>query len=144
MSTEHREKVQIIQDGDFEQRRRVVEHSPSGRNVFISRLNQFIWLIAGVITALLGFRFVLIMANANPSNPFANLVYNLTSWLVYPFQGLLANPTTSSGGSVFEITTLLAMVVYLMAAGLLTALIRIVFAERNGIRKVSTVERDRT
>lgn len=140
MSTEHREKVQIISDGDFEQRRRVVEHSPSGRNVFLSRLNQFIWLVAAVIVALIGFRFALMLANANPSQGFANFVYVLTGPLVYPFQGILANPTTNTG-SVIEVTSLLAMVVYLMATGLLTALIRILFAEKAGIRKVSTVEK---
>lgn len=141
MATEHRERVQIVQDGDYEQRRRVVEHSPSGRNVFISRLNQFIWLLAAAIIALIGIRFSLILANANPSNPFANLVYNLTAWLLYPFQGLLANPTTNTG-AVIEVTSLLAMVVYLMATGLLTALIRILFAEKAGVRKVSTIERN--
>jgi len=140
MATEHREKVQIVSDGDFEQRRRVVEHSPSGRNVFISRLNQFIWLVAAVIAALIGFRFILMLANANPANPFANVIYNLTGWLVYPFQGLLQNPTTGNG-TVIEITSLLAMVVYMMAAGLITALIRILFADRSGVRKVSTIER---
>lgn len=140
MATEHREKVQIINDGDFEQRRRVVEHSASGRNVFISRLNQVIWIIAAAIVAMIGFRFALMLANANPSQGFANFVYVVTAPLVYPFQGIFANPTTSTG-SVIEVTSLLAMVVYLMATGLLTALIRVLFAEKPGVRKVSTVEK---
>ena len=140
MATEHREKVQIIQDGDFEQRRRVVEHVPSGRTVFLSRFNQFIALVTAVIMALLGFRFLLILANANPSNPFANIVYNITAFFVYPFQTLFANPTMGDG-TVIEMTTLLAMIVYLVAAALLSTLIRILFAERSGLRKVSTLER---
>jgi uncharacterized protein YggT (Ycf19 family) len=140
MSTEHREKVQIISDGDFESSRRVVEHSPSGRNVFISRLNQVIWILASAIVALIGFRFALMLANANPTQGFANFVYVLTAPFVYPFQNILVNPTTNTG-SVIEVTSLLAMVVYLMATGLLTALIRVLFAEKAGIRKVSTVER---
>ena len=140
MSTEHREKVQIISDGDFEQSRRVVEHSPSGRNVFISRLNQVLWILASTIVALIGFRFALMLANADPTQGFANFVYVLTAPLVYPFQGILANPVTNTG-SVIEVTSLLAMVVYLMATGLLTALIRVLFAEKAGLRKVSTVER---
>lgn len=143
MATEHREKVQIIQDGDFEQRRRVVEHVPSGRTVFVSRLNQMIWLLTSAVVAVLGIRFLLILANANPTNGFANLIYNFTAVFVYPFRTLLANPTTGNG-TVIEITTLLAIVVYLMAAALLTALVRILLAERSGVRKVSTVERDRT
>ena len=105
MSTEHREKVQIISDGDFEQSRRVVEHSPSGRNVFISRLNQIIWLLASAIVALIGFRFALMLANANPTQGFANFVYVLTAPFVYPFQNILVNPTTNTG-SVIEVTKL--------------------------------------
>jgi uncharacterized protein YggT (Ycf19 family) len=140
MSTEHREKVQIISDGDFEQRRRVVEHSQSGRNVFISRLNQVIWILASAMVALIGFRFALMLANADPTQGFANFVYVLTAPLVYPFQGIFVNPVTSSG-SVIEVTSLLAIVVYLMATGLLTALIRVLFAEKAGLRKVSTVEK---
>jgi YggT family protein len=141
MATEHREKVQIIQDGDFEQRRRVMEHSASGRTVFISRLNQFIWFLTAIVLALLGFRFMLILANANPTNGFANVIYNVTAWLVYPFQTLFANPTMGNG-SVIEMTTLLAMVVYAMGATLLTALIRILFAEKAGVRRVTTIEKN--
>ena len=140
MATEHREKVQIIQDGDFEQKRRVMDHSASGRTVFISRLNQFIWFLTAIVLALLGFRFMLIIANANPANGFANVIYNITGWLVYPFQTLFANPTMGNG-SVIEMTTLLAMVVYAMGATLLTALIRILFAEKPGVRRVTTIEK---
>jgi uncharacterized protein YggT (Ycf19 family) len=140
MASEHKEQIQIVRDGDYEQRRRVVEHSPSGRNVFVSRLNQFIWLLTTAITALIGFRFLLKLAAANPSNAFANFVYNLSSWLVYPFQTLLGNPTMDSG-SVLEITSLLAIFVYLVLAALLTTLIGILLVDKSGIRKVTTVER---
>jgi len=69
-----------------------------------------IWLLAGLLEALLGFRIALKLIGANPANPFAMLVYNLSYLFVFPFQGLTATP--AAGGAVLELSSLIAMVVY--------------------------------
>ncbi len=69
-----------------------------------------IWLLAGLLEALLGFRIALKLIGANPANPFAMLVYSFSNIFVFPFQGLTATP--AAGGAVLELSSLIAMVVY--------------------------------
>jgi len=74
------------------------------------KATYIIWLLAGLLEALLGFRFALKLIGANPANPFAQLVYSFSNIFVLPFQGLTATP--AAGGAVLELSTLIAMVVY--------------------------------
>ena len=69
-----------------------------------------IWLLAGLLEALLGFRIALKLIGANPANPFAKLVYSFSNIFVLPFQGLTATP--AAGGAVLELSSFIAMVVY--------------------------------
>ena len=41
MAQEKRERVEVIRGDGIERRQRVVETSPSGRRVFVSRFSQF-------------------------------------------------------------------------------------------------------
>ena len=74
------------------------------------KVTYVIWLLAGLLEALIGFRIVLKLIGANPTNPFAMLVYGFSNIFVFPFQGLTATP--AAGGAVLELSSLIAMVVY--------------------------------
>ena len=74
------------------------------------KVTYVIWLLGGLLEALIGFRIVLKLIGANPANPFAMLVYSFSNIFVFPFQGLTATP--AAGGAVLELSTLIAMVVY--------------------------------
>ena len=87
-------------------------------------LTNAIWFVAGVILILLGFRFVLALLGANPSNGFANFIYTTSHPFAAPFFGLFSY-RSQYGISRFEAYTLVAMLVYLVAAWMLTALINI-------------------
>lgn len=78
------------------------------------RGTQIVWYILGIIEALLLFRFVLKLLAANPAAGFSSLIYNLSYPFVVPFQAVFSNARV--GGSAFEWTTLLAMVVYWLLA----------------------------
>jgi hypothetical protein len=69
-----------------------------------------IWLLLGLLEALLAFRVGLKLIGANPANPFAMLVYNFSYIFVFPFMGLTAAP--AAGGMVLEISSVIAMGVY--------------------------------
>ena len=45
MSEERKEEVRVSRSAGYERRQRVVEHAPTTRAVFVSRLNKLIWLI---------------------------------------------------------------------------------------------------
>jgi hypothetical protein len=78
------------------------------------RGTQVVWYILGLLEALLAFRFVLKLLGANPFAGFTSFIYGAT----YPFASPFLNvfKITSVQGSVFEWTTLLAMLVYWLIA----------------------------
>lgn len=81
----------------------------------IFRTYQVIWYVLGIIEVLLGFRMTLKALGASPISGFTSLVYALSDPLALPFRGILST-TFASQGSVFEWSTLVAAVVYLLIA----------------------------
>jgi hypothetical protein len=90
----------------------------------IFRIYQVIWYVLGVIETLLVFRIVLKALGANPTSGFANLIYSLSNPLALPFRGIFPTPVVE--GSVFEWSTLIAGIVYLVLAYGLVYLFQIV------------------
>ncbi len=86
--------------------------SPTTKPLF--KGTQIVWYALTLLEALLAFRFVLKLMAANPAAGFSSLIYGLTWPFTAPF--LAVFPKTIVQGSVFEWTTLLAMVVYWLVA----------------------------
>jgi hypothetical protein len=78
------------------------------------RGTQVVWYLFSFIEALLIFRFLLKLIGANPEAIFTNLIYTLSYPFAAPF--LYVVRSTQVSGSVFEWTTLLAMLVYWVVA----------------------------
>lgn len=78
----------------------------------IFRTYQIIWYIVGVIEILLGFRMALKALGADPVSFFTNFIYTLSDPLVWPFRGIL--PPSGSVNATFELSTIIAAVVYLV------------------------------
>ena len=86
--------------------------SPTTKPLY--RGTQVVWYIVGIIEALLAFRFVLKLLGANPNAGFTDFIYSVTHFLAAPFLNVFR--ITAVEGSVFEWTTLLAMLVYYIVA----------------------------
>ena len=94
--------------------------APSTKPLY--RGTQIVWYILGLLEALLAFRFALKLFGANPAAGFTDLIYTLTYPFTLPFSAVFG--TSQVAGSIFEWTTLLAMVVYwLVALALLKVLV---------------------
>jgi hypothetical protein len=78
------------------------------------RGTQIIWYVIGILEALLAFRFVLKLFGANSDAGFTSLVYGVTEPFALPFLNVFR--VSRVEGSVFEWTTLLAMLVYWFVA----------------------------
>lgn len=78
------------------------------------RATQIVWYILSLIEILLAFRFVLKLLGANPAAGFSSFIYGITYPFAAPFLNVFSR--TSISGSVFEWTTLLAMLVYWIVA----------------------------
>lgn len=114
----------------FWHRNAVVEDdtvAPAGGTYIQSVLSQIIWFVAGVITLLLAFRFVLAALAANPANGFVHFIYRVSHPFAAPFFGMFNyNDVYVRGtGSHIELYTLLAIAVYIAAAWILSALVNI-------------------
>jgi hypothetical protein len=79
----------------------------------LAQFLRVMWFLVGLLEGLFALRFLLALMAANPNNAFASLIYGLTGPFVAPFRTLFATPT--AGGSVVELYTLTAMVVYFLA-----------------------------
>ncbi len=86
--------------------------SPSTKPLY--RGTQIVWYILGIIEALLAFRFVLKFLGANPTAGFTSFIYGATQMFAAPFLNVFR--ITKIEGSVFEWTTILAMLVYWIVA----------------------------
>lgn len=87
-------------------------NSPTTKPLY--RGTQIVWYIVGILEVLLVFRFVLRLLSANPNAGFTNFIYNITHFFVSPFLNVFRVSQVES--SVFEWTTLLAMLVYWLIA----------------------------
>ncbi len=96
-------------------------NSPTTKPIF--KGTQIVWYLLSLIEVLLAFRFVLKFTGANAAAGFTNFIYILTWPLASPF--LAVFPKIAIAGSVFEWTTLLAMLVYWFIALAVTHLLRL-------------------
>jgi phosphoglycerol transferase MdoB-like AlkP superfamily enzyme len=87
-------------------------NSPTTKPLY--RGTQVVWYILGLIETLLLFRLVLKLLGANPLAGFTAFIYNVTYAFAAPFLSVFK--VTYVEGSVFEWTTILAMLVYWIAA----------------------------
>lgn len=78
------------------------------------RGTQIVWYILGLLEAFLVFRFVLKLLAANPVAGFSRFIYGVTNIFVAPFNNVFGLSRVE--GSIFEWTTLLAMLVYWLIA----------------------------
>jgi hypothetical protein len=101
---------------------------------------QLIWLVFGLLEALIGLRVLLKLLAANPNNPFAQGVYEFSHLFLWPFEGLTVSP--SMGGMVLEIPAIIAMFVYALVGWGIAKFVWILLARRRA-RQVVVYERRR-
>jgi len=106
------------------------------------KLVQGIWLLFGIVEGILAIRFILKLLGANEAAGFASFIYGASAPFVAPFSNLFANP--GSSGSVLELTTLMAIIVYMLVAWLIAKVIWLLAGEsRSATRTVASSTRAR-
>jgi YggT family protein len=106
------------------------------------KVRQAIYFIFGIIEGLIAIRFVLRLLGANPGAGFADFVYGVTAPFLAPFVGLFGTPQYN--GSVLELHSIVAIIVYALLAWVLAKLAWLLLGEtRSGIRtSASRVDTD--
>lgn len=106
--TEIRETTSRVGDTTIERQSTAQRVQTSG--VVVAQ--RVVWFIVGAIAIIIALRFVLLLLGANQSAGFTEFVYGLSSIFVAPFVGIFGQPTY--GTSVFDVSSLLAIVIYLL------------------------------
>jgi hypothetical protein len=107
---------------------------------WIARVTYF---ILGVLEVILLLRFIFRLLGANQDNAFILFLYNLSHVFVVAFNGIF-NDQTIGRVSVFEVSTLIAMIIYALLAWGIVALGNLIFAPNlTGRQSMTTTRRSR-
>jgi uncharacterized protein YggT (Ycf19 family) len=101
------------------------------------RVTQLVYWIFGLVEGLIAIRIVLKILGANAGAGFAEFIYGITSPLIAPFNGLFGNQVAQ--GSVLELSSIVALVVYALLAWVIGRLAWIMVGEtRSAVRTRAT------
>lgn len=92
------------------------------------RAVQVTWFLVGLISTLIGLRFLLKALGASAQAQFVGFVYGVTGPLVAPFQGIF--PNSASGYYVIEPSSVFAIAIYLLLGWAIVTVIKIATAPR--------------
>jgi len=110
---------------------RSVQREPEReQRIFTFKATQLVWLLFGILEALIAFRIGLKLIAANPDSLIVAMIYGFTGLFLFPFQGMIATPT--AGGMVLEISSMIAMVVYALIAWAIERTIWVIFYRPRG------------
>ena len=113
---EERDEAHLAGRPVMERRRTVVGGDPAFRSL------QLVWFLLGLVEGVIGLRVILHAAAAREVG-FVSFIDAVSGWLVAPFRGI--TPDYVNRGNVVEVGSLIAMLVYLIAAYLVVKLVRI-------------------
>lgn len=128
---------------DYKEVRTTAHEAGQEQRFATFKATQLIWLGLGILEAAIAMRVMFKLIGVNAANPFAALLYNVTNIFVAPFASLTGAP--AAGGMVLEISSIIAMVVYLLIAWAFERIVYVLFYRPRGPISVSqTIVADHT
>jgi uncharacterized membrane protein len=100
------------------------------QRIFTFKATQLIWLLFGILIALIALRIGLMLIGANPASPIVALIYGFTGLFLFPFTGLINSPT--SGNMVLELSSVFAMLIYGLVAWAIVKVVWLIFYRPRG------------
>jgi hypothetical protein len=96
------------------------------RKYGIAKFMDYLQWVLFALEMLFLLRFCLMLVGADPSNPFAQALYNFTGFFLAPFEGIVpSTPVGTKGIAVIEWSTLVGMAVYALVFYLVRLLLHI-------------------
>jgi YggT family protein len=141
LAVDRREETVAAEQPGYASTEQVTRDIAAERRMGFSQATRIIWTIRSVLEILLGLRFILKLIAANPNSGFAVFIYGITGLFVAPFTALVGTPTF--GGTILEVTTLIAMAVYALLFWVVVRVLEVV-ADRPSARTMTRSVRERT
>jgi len=108
------------------------------QRIFSFKATQLVWLLFGILEALIALRIGLRLIGANPDSPIVAMIYGFTSLFLFPFTGLIGSP--SSGAIVLELSSIFAMLIYALIAWAIERTVWLLFYRPRGGPVVGVTE----
>lgn len=91
-------------------------------------LGAIVYAITGLIEVIVGLRFAFLLLGANPASAFVNWIYTWSAPLVAPFESIFNQHAVTTGAgvvvhSVFDWTSLIALIIYAVIGGIIGRLL---------------------
>ncbi len=116
------------------------------QRIFTFKATQLVWLLFGILEALIALRIGLMLIGANPGSPIVALIYGVTYLFLFPFTGLVASP--AAGNMVLELSSMFAMLIYGLIAWAIERTVWLIFYRPRGpivaVTETSTSENHTT
>jgi hypothetical protein len=113
------------QEEQISETRASQRESDREQRLFSFQATQLVWLALGLIETLIAMRIVLKLIGANPENMFAAFIYGFSYVFLFPFEGLLGDPT--SGDVILEISYIIAMLVYALLSVVVARIVSVLY-----------------
>ena len=90
----------------------------------VDTIRRLVWLVFGVLQALIVLRFVLLLLGANEGNDVVAFVIGVTDPFVEPFRGMFSLDSVSgASGSVLDVAALVALVAWTLVEALILGIV---------------------
>ena len=96
---------------------RTIESRPSGGTV----AGRVVVFLFGIVQVLIILRIVLLLLDAREANDLVRFILNASQIFVGPFEGILRTDALHSGGSIFDIAAVLALLGWSLLEALIVA-----------------------
>jgi hypothetical protein len=107
------------------------------QRILTFKATQLVWLLLGILEAVIALRIGLKLIGANAGSPIVALIYGLTDLFLFPFTGMVSSPVF--GNMELEISSMFAMLIYGLMGWAAERLVWLVFYRPRG-PVVSTTE----
>ena len=109
---DRRDETLVTRHPGFDATEQVTRDVAAERRMNLFQINRILWSVLVFLEILMALRIILRFIGANPQSGFAIFMYGITGLFVGPFNGMIATPAFM--GAPLEVTTLIAMVVYVL------------------------------
>lgn len=100
------------------------------QRIFSFKATQLIWLLLGVLEALIALRIGLKLVGANPESLIVAAIYGVTYIFLFPFEGLITSP--ANGNFILELSSVFAMLLYGLLAWAVERIVWLMFYRPRG------------
>ena len=104
--------------------REVVDEPVVAATSPVDTIRRLVWLLFGVLQALIILRVILLMLGANEGNDVVSFILGVTDPFVEPFRGMFRLDSVSgASGSVLDVAALVALVAWTLVEALVLGIV---------------------